>query len=61
MDDNVPNEKNLYSIRYTISKRDIGNFVDSLHQLQEQYLEQALEKTGYREANAAIQRIMEMK
>lgn len=52
---------NKISIRYTIAKKDIPDFVNSLHELQEQYQELALEKTGYAQANEIIKRIMEMK
>lgn len=50
-----------FNIKYTIAKKDIPEFVNSLHQLQEHYLEAAMEATGCKEANAVIKRIMEMK
>lgn len=56
-----PKNNPRYSIRYTIARKDIPDFVNSLHTLQEQYLELALEATGYKEANEEIKRIMEMK
>ena len=55
------NPEPLYNIRYTIAKKDIPDFVNSLHTLQETYLDAAVEASGYREAKEAIKRIMEMK
>ena len=51
----------LFNFKYTIAKKDIPDFVNSLHKLQEHYLDAAVEASGYREANVAIKRIMEMK
>ena len=51
----------LFNIRYTIAKKDIPDFVNSLHTLQETYLDAAVEASGYKEANEAIKRIMEMR
>ena len=56
-EDNQP----LFNIRYTIDKKDIPDFVNSLHKLQETYLDAAVEASGYREAKEVIKRIMEMK
>lgn len=51
----------LFSIRYTIPKKDIQAFVDSLHKMQFDYLEQAVEASKYKDAQEVIKRIMEMK
>jgi hypothetical protein len=51
----------LYSIRYTIPKKDIQEFLDHLHTMQFDYLEQAVEASKYKDAQAVIARIMEMK
>jgi hypothetical protein len=51
----------LYSIRYTIPKKDIQAFVESLHAIQFDYLEAAVESSKYKDAQAVIKRIMEMK
>jgi hypothetical protein len=59
MEKNDP--KPLFNIKYTIDKKDIPDFVNSLHVLQEHYLDAAVEKSGYKEANEAIKRIMELK
>jgi len=59
---NPENEnKNLYGMKFTIPKESIPDFVNSLHKLQETFIESAVEKSGYREANEAIKRIMEMR
>ena len=42
-------------------KKDIEDFVNSLHAIQSDYIEQAVEKSGYKDANEAIKRIMEIK
>ena len=55
------NPESLFNLKYTIAKKDIPDFVNSLHKLQEHYLEAALEASGYKEANEAIKRIMEIK
>ena len=51
----------LFNIKYTIDKKDIPDFVNSLHVLQERYLDAAVGASEYKEANKAIKRIMEMK
>ena len=56
-----PNDNPLYSFRYKIEKKDIEDFVNSLHAIQSDYIEQAVEKSGYKDANEAIKRIMEIK
>jgi hypothetical protein len=59
----VEPKNNQFNIRYTISKKDIPDFVNSLHKLQEQYMDLALEKKaedGYPEASAVIKHIMEL-
>ena len=58
-----PNEKNLYSIRYTLPKEAIQDFVEALHKMQHDYLEQAVKAKagqGYPEANQIIKHIMEL-
>lgn len=58
MEKNDP--KPLFNIRYTIAKKDIPDFVNSLHTLQETYLDAAVEASGYREAKAELDRIMKL-
>jgi hypothetical protein len=48
------------NIKYTIDKKDIPDFVNSLHVLQEHYLDAAVEKSGYKEARAELERIMKL-
>lgn len=50
-----------FNIKYTIDKKDIPDFVNSLHELQETYLNAAVERSGYKEANEVIQHIMDLK
>jgi hypothetical protein len=57
-------KNNLFNFRYTISKKDIPEFVNSLYKLQEHYMDAAVEqkaREGFPEATEAIKRIMEMK
>jgi hypothetical protein len=58
MENNKPEP--LFNIRYTIAKKDIPDFVNSLHTLQETYLDAAVEASGYREARAELERIMQL-
>lgn len=58
MENNSPQP--LFNIRYTIAKKDIPDFVNSLHTLQEHYLEAALEASEYKQAKEAIDRIMQL-
>lgn len=59
-----PNEKNLYSIRYTIPKNAIPEFVESLRKMQEDMIEAVVESKatqGYPEARAVIDHIRNLK
>ena len=58
MENNSPSP--LFNFKYTIAKKDILDFVNSLHQLQEHYLEAALEASQCKEAKEAIDRIMQL-
>lgn len=50
-------DQNPFSIKYTINKKDIPNFVNSLHAIQEQYLESAVVASKYKEAIEVINHI----
>jgi hypothetical protein len=52
------NPESLFNIRYTINKKDIPDFVNSLYKIQEHYLDAAVEASGYKEAQAELERIM---
>ena len=54
------NPQSLFNIRYTIAKKDIPDFVNSLHTLQETYLEAAVEASKYKEAKTELDRIMQL-
>lgn len=59
-----PNDKNLYSIRYTIPKEAISEFVEGLRQIQEDMIEAVVESKatqGYPEARAVIDHIRALK
>ena len=58
MENNNPQPR--FIIRLTIAKKDIPDFVNSLHTLQETYLDAAVEASGYREAQAELDRIMKL-
>lgn len=46
--------------KFTINKKDITNFVNSLHVLQEHYLDAAVEASDCKEAKAELDRIMKL-
>ena len=53
-----------FKFNYTIAKKDIPDFVNSLHKLQEHYMDAALEEKageGFPEATAVINHIMSLK
>ena len=51
----------LYSIRYTLKPQDIMTFVSGLHDIQADMIEEAVEKSGYKDAKEVIKHIMEKK
>lgn len=51
----------LYSIRYTLKPQDIMTFVSGLHEIQADMIEEAVEKSGYKDAKEVIKHIMEKK
>ncbi len=56
--------ENLYSIRYTINKRDIPNFVNELRLIQENMIEAVVaskESQGFPEATEVINHIRGLK
>ena len=63
----MENKKPLFNIRYTVPllkvlrKEDIMTFVSGLHKVQEQMIEEAVAKSGYKDANVVIKYIMEKK
>ena len=54
-------KKHLYSIRYTLQPKDIMTFVSGLHEMQADMIEEAVEKSGYKDAKEVIKYIMEKK
>ena len=53
--------RGVYVTRKTIPKSEIVNFVNDLYEIQSQFIEAAVEKSGYKEANQVIKYIMEKK
>ena len=53
--------RGVYVTRKTIPKSEIVNFVNNLYEIQSQFIEAAVEKSGYKEANQVIKYIMEKK
>jgi hypothetical protein len=53
--------KKLLSIRYVMRKEDIMTFVSGLHKIQENMIEEAVAKSGYKDASEVIKFIMEKK
>ena len=53
--------RGVYVTRKTIPKSEIVNFVNNLYEIQSQFIEAAVEKSGYKEANEVIKYIMEKK
>lgn len=67
---NIPNSpdygkhllvRGVYITRKSITKSEIMNFVNTLHEHQSEYIEAAVEKSGFKEANEVIKYIMEKK
>ena len=53
--------RGVYVTRKSIPKSEIMNFIGELHDIQSQFIEAAVEKSGYKEANEVIKYIMEKK
>jgi hypothetical protein len=55
MEPNKP--QHIYSVRYTIKRDQIVDFVNQLHDMQQEYLEQAVEASKYKDAVEVINHI----
>ena len=53
--------KKQYKISYTMSREDIMTFVSGLHDIQADMIEEAVEKSGYKDAKEVLKHIMEKK
>jgi hypothetical protein len=55
------NDKNktqqIYSVRYTLRRDQIVDFVNQLHDMQQEYIEQAVEASKYKQAIEVINHI----
>ena len=54
-------EKKKISIVYKMNKKDIMHFVSTLHTVQLEMIEQAVEKSDYKDAKEVLKYIMEKK
>ena len=59
MNDEGP--KKIYSVRYTLRKNQIDQFLTQLADMQQDYLEQAVEASRYADAKIVIKHIMELR
>jgi hypothetical protein len=48
-------------IQFYMRKEDIMTFVSGLHEIQMEMIDEAVEKSGYKDAKEVIERIKEMK
>lgn len=55
MNDKDP--KQLYTIRYTLKRDQIVDFLNQLADMQQEYIEAAVEASKYRDANEVINHI----
>lgn len=55
MEPNKP--QHIYSVRYTIKRDQIVDFVNQLHDMQQEYIEQAVEASKYKDAIEVINHI----
>ena len=54
--------KKMSSVQYKkIRREDIMDFVNELYEIQSEFVEVAVEKSGFKEANEVIKYIMEKK
>ena len=54
-------KKQIYQIRYTLSKDQIQDFLDQLEAMQHDYLEAAVEASNYRDAKMVIDHVRNLK
>ena len=59
MNDKEP--KLLYQIKYTLRKEQIQEFLDTLEAMQHDYLDAAVEASGYKDAKIVIDHIRNLK
>lgn len=55
MEPNKP--QHIYSVRYTLRRDQIVDFVNQLHDMQQEYIEQAVEASKYKDAVEVINHI----
>lgn len=58
---NPDEPKKIYSVRYTLRKDQIDEFLTQLADMQQDYIEAAVEASNYKDAKQVIKHIMELK
>jgi hypothetical protein len=53
--------RGVYYTKKPIPKAEIMNFVNTMHDIQSEYIEAAVENSGYKQANEILKYIMEKK
>ena len=51
---NPDERKTIYTVRYTLKREQINEFLEQLYEMQNEYLEAAVEASKYRDANEVI-------
>ena len=52
-------KRTLYTLRYNLKREEIMTFVSGLHEIQEQMIEEAVQRSGYKDAQEVLKYIME--
>jgi ABC-type transport system substrate-binding protein len=53
-----PNErKQIYTVRYTLKREQITEFLEQLYEIQNEYIEAAVEASKFKDANEVINHI----
>ena len=48
----------IYKVQYKLNKDQLQDFVNGLHDIQEQMIEEAVERSGYKDAKEILAHIM---
>jgi DNA-directed RNA polymerase subunit L len=54
-------ENKKKQIQFYMRKEDIMTFINGLHEIQMEMIDEAVEKSGYKDAKEVIERIKELK
>ena len=58
---NPDKPQHLYTVRYTLKREQITEFVNQLHEMQQGYIEAAVETSKYKDAIKVIDHIKTLK